>query len=417
MCARATTLWLFLSAFVGCTDSHPEKVRDVAMPLTNAALDDDDPAVVGVAIQERIYCSATVIAAHVALTAAHCVRDIHPDALVFGARADSNAKYVALSPQHTILAGFDLGTHTNDLALLYFEEAASVAPLRWATSRAAVDADAAVRLVGYGRPNPTDVAPLQKRRGTAVVNAADGKLQIRPLPTAPCNGDSGGPVLLKDGAQEVIVGVITDGSDDCTSANAIDLRPHDSFLSSGVEAAREHGTDVGQRCYLDVQCNVGSLCFSPADAPQIRYCSARCENDSQCLSTMHCVEGNCSFPRPSPGAHGTRCDVAEECDEQLCAAARGGTTAVCTHLCVADDLAACANGETCQPLAHSSGLTACFPGSELSTDISPRGGCTVAPCRPESPVVATALVLSPIGMLRRRQRRKRVGPKPTQSQR
>lgn len=157
---------------------------------------------------EASFCTASVIAQDVILTAAHCVADISETRAFF--RTDSgklvfiDVSAIAINPGFRRNAGRKRSLSI-DLALLRLSAPLpdSFKPLEISTS-ATVAAGQAFRLLGFGRASETRSGTSGiLRQGTVVARGPKSPLLLWLVDPAEtglggCTGDSGGPVLSLD---------------------------------------------------------------------------------------------------------------------------------------------------------------------------------------------------------------------------
>ena len=119
---------------------------------TRKARSNDHPECVAVGSRdvgdvEEYYCTGTLIAKNIVLTAGHCVADSTPDRIFIGNKVGGSGITIAVISSH--LFDFDLKSFKNDLALLILEKDAPVSPAKIAPPEAYNDM-ASVRVVGFG---------------------------------------------------------------------------------------------------------------------------------------------------------------------------------------------------------------------------------------------------------------------------
>lgn len=187
------------------------------MPITNGTASSDPGVVALVNVRGDTYCTASIIAPHTAITAAHCIASTDP----LSVRVFDGSYHAVVDAR--LHPGFDPGGR--DVAMLRLREPSTVTPLALADIDPA-DAGSQLRIVGFGLSGPDAGDAGTQRAGTAQLAAVrDEEIVLVPEPSLSCLGDSGGPALL-DGA---IVGVVS----------RTDSRCEDHAVYSRVDVARE----------------------------------------------------------------------------------------------------------------------------------------------------------------------------------
>lgn len=309
--------WLVLA---GC--AAPE--GSIAQPVTSGSADPGDPAVVALVDDTgHVDCTAAVIEAHSAVTAAHCIAGLDPRTLRVWSGGDAYSQ-VTGGRAHPM---FDPTTFANDVALVSVRDPAQVAPLVLETTAPAVATT--IRVVGYGRTSAAVDDSGEKRAGSAMISAVQAAdFTALPAPSQPCRGDSGGPALLPAGT---IGGVVSHGDTACTD-HAVYARVDVAMaFITGYLADTAPGTaTTGNACLYDGQC-AGGPCLVAVDDPRIAYCSQACTRDGDCPTGMTCTGGECRYPPPTPGALGADCAADAACITGICR--QSACTQTCSGTC------------------------------------------------------------------------------------
>jgi V8-like Glu-specific endopeptidase len=206
----------------GCSPP-PEEPEASQAPIIAGMADPGDPAMVEVfkiGTNSVSKCTATLVSPRVLLTAAHCI---------YGSRT---ARYgVFIGPDDDDVTGKDLLPVTaavfdpmynddpgngHDIGVVVLATPLSIKPVP--INRTPLPASVIgkpARYVGYGLTNGVAMTGDGVRRHATAPIAAVSRLLIRiaPNPHGTCHGDSGGPLLMDNGAGEAVIGVVSFGND------------------------------------------------------------------------------------------------------------------------------------------------------------------------------------------------------------
>lgn len=248
----------FVLAFAmgGCSSNATESassVRSVRTPIVRGAVASTDAAVVYIAIQRATNrteqtsfgCTGVVVSPHVVLTAAHCVhpkivKDGQTWAVFTGPDIDDDEQFSDRKNFHyensvhyddawdpskfELVADVVRGGH--DLGAIVVEEAFDVTPLPILREPLSDDAvGTKLRAVGYGMRTAGSSASSGQRFGAELTLSAlnEETLSFATTSSTPslCEGDSGGPTLVRVGEQDYVVGVHSwvEHAKSCTGVN------------------------------------------------------------------------------------------------------------------------------------------------------------------------------------------------------
>jgi len=190
---------------IGCAVDESGDAASLPQAIVGGTDTSGDPAVALILSNEEAYCSGTLIAPRVVLTAGHCI-SIRTPSLVKVGNETIAVRGSKAHPQ------FDLTLLAHDLAMIFLVEDAHAPP---ATLAEGPRVGERVREVGFGTASATEIESLPvKRTGFQRVDSInETKFRGRPDPASPCERDSGGAVFDENNG---LVGVISSGDLTCS---------------------------------------------------------------------------------------------------------------------------------------------------------------------------------------------------------
>lgn len=238
--------------FTACgPTAEPELTTDLDAIYRGAPANADHHAAV-VALHDRYgnrvsaypFCTGTLIAPDVVLTAAHCLdtassgrtfRTMAPSALAiyFGPGLIDDPEPVLVPVTATrIFSGYDRRSTRNDIALVRLGAtipeavAVPIAPLPAALGLRSSDVGVALEFVGFGDTETGDFGDRLTTNGTlgalgCRVSGCPGsgdtntQLSYRQRTGGPCSGDSGGPAFITRDGTRYVAGVTSYGDGAC----------------------------------------------------------------------------------------------------------------------------------------------------------------------------------------------------------
>jgi hypothetical protein len=409
-----TREWLLAAVVAVAACRAVDSTSSTTRPIVNGEVDPNDPAVVMLAFPgQGAYCSGTVVAPHVILTAAHCLFAPEDSEIWFGPNEDQTTAKIS------VIHG---ETHpTYDIGMMTIGAPAPVTPIPMLAVGLDGLLDQPVRIVGYGVTSEDGSDSGTKRQGMTRLHHLENEVMFTGYEgSQTCYGDSGGPNFMTIEGVEHVVGVTSFGTTVCgmpaDGAIRTDL-PHDwlqayvdeheefepptvRITSPGDGASVRAGFTVTAEASDNRQVARVELLIDDAvnDVDEIRpyelnglptvpfgghrvtvravdgagneasvsievTVAPACAGPGECEGDDQCVDGLCLHQL------GGGCDMHGECASGVCGVVDG--LGICTERCQPDG-DSCPSGFQCEPPALAGGSGQCIPGGST-------GGCTTTP--------------------------------------
>jgi V8-like Glu-specific endopeptidase len=425
MC-RVVAVLTFACALLAC--SAPGEDLGAAPASVIGGSEARDPGVVALFDSDgRFICSGALISSRIVLTAGHCTMSPPPVEVLFsdtirhlGARV--RVQKIVVHPEF-VSSDF---RHA-DLALLVLRERARVPSLTWNAAGLPEDfVDREVRVVGFGLQSQGGITG-EKMTVSIAIDRLVGEREYE-YAGATCGGDSGGPQLLDEAGDELLVGVTSYARGGCggeAGAHRVDV--HAGWIQGVLDEEDPPSCERDERCVTgcadaDPDCPCAAdgfcvaLCLDPGSDPD---CPLVCSPGNECSTTCPLPDADCGDPCLAEGHCLRDCPVRDpDCPAQLpagspcattfdclpgtvCLADLPGQASICEPVCEADDV--CPAGRECVETAN--GFACLSP--RLVIDVRSSSACRAAPGG-RGGHVAQILVLSGLLVLLRG-RRRRIG--------
>jgi len=308
-------------AWVACGTQGDRVLDKNQEPIINGLLPDEPMHDAVVSLHQRsgdswypdIYCSGTLIAPDVVLTAAHCLDGNHPrrvkpisadEVVVYVGDNPINDGYANGSPyivtEVAVHPGYDKNAITDDIGLLRLASQPPVTPVAaLPASQGLTSADEGVVLnfAGFGADENDNYN--QKLQIDGVLDHLYSEFQIYYYQNegGPCFGDSGGPAFIKRGSTPYVAGITSYGDSYCATYG-VSTRPdyYDAWINDFIGTVQPDCSEDGY-CNPDCADGADPDCSTAPDCSADGYCNPECADgeDPDCDTGPDCsADGYCN---------------------------------------------------------------------------------------------------------------------------
>ncbi len=185
--------------------------------IVQGEVTNDFPATAALMGGGMAFCTGTLVAPRLVVTAAHCLEDGDPESIYFGSEPGTGGTVVGVQsaighPQYE-----ESGGYVGDIGVVVLSESPfGIEPVPFSPRNADDLNGATVTYVGYGDTQGTGGDGYKKKANGHITDFFDDVIEVQPEDGSACYGDSGGGVYHEDNGVLTVLGVVSFGyTDDC----------------------------------------------------------------------------------------------------------------------------------------------------------------------------------------------------------
>jgi len=228
------------AAELGDADTADEDVEATSSSIVGGQATNAYPAVGALTRGGSSFCTGTVVAKRVVVTAAHCLEGVRASSIRFALGSSARSPQASLGVTRAVIhPQYDARAIRNDIGVLVLSQDAPVTPIAINGSMTSSWVGRPLDFVGFGATNGWSGAGSGTKRAVTIAVSQVGATQFAYADRTKntCFGDSGGPAFAKDESGGlVLVGVTSYGDQTCTQYG-VDTRvdAYKSFIAAAQQ--------------------------------------------------------------------------------------------------------------------------------------------------------------------------------------